>query len=241
MAKYAMLVDLNRCVDCQACTVACQAQYGLEPDKRFTTVRRYEWGTYPDVQGAFVTTQCMHCDKPPCAEVCPTGASYKHQDGAVLIDESRCIGCRYCLTACPYDARVYDETKKVARKCSFCYAEVAKGNAPACVKTCMAGARIFGDLDNPSSDIAKAVAGKGVVKIAGTSIYYAVPRSLERSYLPKDGEVPAYVSAWQGFVQPAGKALLGGVAGVVVLAALANNLRSHGEKSASGEEGSSHD
>lgn len=236
-----MLVDLNRCVDCQGCTVACQAQYGLEPDQRFTTVRRYEWGTFPEVHGAFVSTQCMHCDKPPCVEVCPTGASQKQKDGVVSIDEGRCIGCRYCLTACPYDARIYDPVKKVARKCSFCYAEVSKGGAPACVRTCMAGARVFGDLDDPASDISKAVASGRATRIAGTSIYYVAPKNLNRSYLPKDSKIPPYVSAWEGVVQPAGKVLMGGVAGVVVLAALANSLSGRHGEAESSKEGEHHD
>lgn len=225
MAKHAMLVDLSRCVGCQACTVACQAEYGLEPDRRYTTVHRYEYGSYPNVGGAVITTQCMHCDNPPCVKACPTGASYKREDGFVLIDEDRCIGCRYCTTACPYGARSYDPKKKIVGKCSFCFKSVSSGGVPACVKTCMAGARVFGDVTDTNSAISKALAGKGVQNIRGTSISYVVPRNLDPSYLPPEAFVPSYISAWKGVVRPVGLSVMGAAAGAVMVSFFINAVK----------------
>ena len=231
MAKYSMLIDLTRCVGCHGCTVACQAEYGLEPGQRFTKVERYEFGTFPEVGGAVITTQCMHCDQAPCVKVCPTGASYKRPDGLVMVDEEKCIGCRYCLTACPYDARTFNQERRVAQKCSFCYARVAEGKGPACAVTCMAGARIFGDTEDANSEISKVAARKKALRVPGTNIMYVVPKNLDRSLLPKDASVPGFVSLWKDTIQPAGKALMGATAGAVLLSLMVHSVKpkeSHG-------------
>ncbi len=222
MAKYAMLIDLVKCVGCEACTVSCQMEYGLDAEHRFTRVHRYEFGTYPRVGGAVVTTQCMHCDDPPCVRVCPSGASAKLDSGFVVVDEEKCIGCQYCLNACPYDARVFDETRKVAQKCSFCYERVQQGQSPACVQTCMALARLFGDTENPDSEIARALARRTAHRVPGTSILYVAPKNLQPDYLPAAASIPGYVSTWKNFVQPAGKSLMGAVTGAVILSFLMN-------------------
>ena len=101
----------------------------------------------------FVPKLCNHCENPPCVQVCPVGATYKTPDGVVLIDKKYCIGCRYCVQACPYGARYFNEETQTTDKCTWCYHRITKGLKPACAEVCPAKARIFGDLNDPSSEI----------------------------------------------------------------------------------------
>ena len=101
----------------------------------------------------FVPKLCNHCENPPCVQVCPVGATYKTPDGVVLIDKNYCIGCRYCVQACPYGARYFNEETQTTDKCTWCYHRITKGLKPACVEVCPAKARIFGDLNDPASEI----------------------------------------------------------------------------------------
>lgn len=103
----------------------------------------------------FVPKLCNHCENPPCVQVCPVGATYRTEDGVVLIDQDYCIGCRYCVQACPYGARTFNERFGVADKCTWCYHRITKGLKPACVEACPVGTRIFGDLNEPDSDISR--------------------------------------------------------------------------------------
>ena len=105
MTRYAMIADLRRCVGCQTCTAACKETRGTPPGVQWRRVLDIEAGEYPDVRRVFLPTGCMHCDEPPCMEVCPSTATRKRADGIVTIDESLCIGCSACIMACPYDAR----------------------------------------------------------------------------------------------------------------------------------------
>lgn len=101
---------------------------------------------------------CNHCDNAPCLKVCPVQATYRAEDGTILIKYDRCIGCKYCMTACPYDARFVHPVRKAADKCTFCYHRVSAGLEPACVSTCVGGARYFGDINDPQSMVAKLIA-----------------------------------------------------------------------------------
>jgi Fe-S-cluster-containing dehydrogenase component len=103
----------------------------------------------------FVPKLCNHCTHPACVQVCPTGATYKTDDGVVLIDHNYCIGCQYCVQACPYGARFFNERKQVSDKCTWCYHRITKGLQPACVEVCPVGARIFGDLKDKQSPISQ--------------------------------------------------------------------------------------
>lgn len=229
MAKYGMLIDLTRCVGCHGCTVACQAKWDLLPAVQFTRVHRYEVGTFPKVKGGVITTQCMHCDEAPCARVCPTGATYKRADGIVVVDEEKCIGCRYCQQACPYDARSFNSEEKIVQKCYFCYDFIEIGEQPACVATCMAAARIFGDVENKGSEISKAIAARKAVQIKGTAIYYVPPRNLDPSFLPANFQEPGAVRIWQDIVHPGGKAVMGLAAGAVIAGLVINNIKGGGK------------
>ncbi|HVL55839.1 MAG TPA: 4Fe-4S dicluster domain-containing protein [Burkholderiaceae bacterium] len=117
MTRWAMVVDLRRCVGCQTCTAACKHANATPPGVQWRRVLDLETGEFPDVQRAFVPVACMHCDEPPCRDVCPTTATRKRADGVVTIDYDLCIGCAYCTVACPYQAR------SLARRATFAYGE----------------------------------------------------------------------------------------------------------------------
>jgi molybdopterin-containing oxidoreductase family iron-sulfur binding subunit len=103
-----MVLDLRRCIGCSACTIGCKAENILPPGVVYRPVIDEETGTYPKVTRRFIPRPCMQCEKPPCVAVCPVKATHKREDGIVVVDYERCIGCRYCLTACPYNARTAD-------------------------------------------------------------------------------------------------------------------------------------
>lgn len=106
--RWVMVIDLRKCVGCHACTVACVAENKLPPGVVYRPVLEREIGTYPNVSRAFVPRPCMQCNEPPCTDVCPVNATYKNNEGVVVVDYQQCIGCRYCITACPYGARTFD-------------------------------------------------------------------------------------------------------------------------------------
>jgi Fe-S-cluster-containing dehydrogenase component len=178
VAHYGMLIDLRMCAQCSGCTVACQTLYERPPNESGVFLHTYETGGFPAVERTTLPVQCMHCQDPPCVGVCPTGASYQDRaTGTVQIDAGRCVGCRYCIVACPYGARQYDRHAGVVTKCMFCIQQVAAGLEPACVEICIGHARIFGDLDDPNSDVSKAIAERHAQSLRaelGTqpSIYY---------------------------------------------------------------------
>ncbi len=153
--RWGMVVDLRKCVGCQACTAACKVENAV-PERKFRTwVPEYELGDYPQVRKAFLPQLCNHCEQPACSKVCPTGATFQRQDGVVAVDSGICWGCGYCLNACPYDKRYFNPRTQVADKCSFCAHRVDRGLLPACVETCVGGARVFGDLQDPRSEVSR--------------------------------------------------------------------------------------
>ena len=156
--RWATVVDLRRCVGCRACTVACKSENNV-PDGVFRTWVRYEEvGTYPDTKPRYLPLFCNHCDNPPCVPVCPVMATYKRDDGLVLIDFEDCIGCGYCIQACPYGARHINPTQRTADKCTLCVQRLDAGQKPACISTCVGNALTVGDLNDPESDVSRLVA-----------------------------------------------------------------------------------
>jgi tetrathionate reductase subunit B len=156
--QYAMVIDVRRCIGCHACTVACKAEFDVPLGHNRAWVEYVEKGEYPNVGKSFLPRLCNHCSEPPCVSVCPTDATYRReQDGIVVIDDGLCIGCKYCILACPYDARFLNPITKIADKCDFCIHRVSNGLVPSCVNTCVGGARIFGDLADPDSNVAKLI------------------------------------------------------------------------------------
>ncbi|PAF42667.1 sulfate reduction electron transfer complex DsrMKJOP subunit DsrO [Helicobacter sp. 11S03491-1] len=153
--RFGMVIDLRKCVGCQACTASCKCENNVPTGQYRTYVSEYEIGVFPNVRKAFLPQLCNHCENPSCVSVCPTGATFKREDGIVVVDDTVCWGCGYCINACPYDKRFFNKLTKVADKCTFCAHRVDKGLLPACVETCVGGARVFGDLNNPNSEISK--------------------------------------------------------------------------------------
>ena len=166
MARYGMLINTKKCVGCYACRVACQMVFGLESDEAFIKFDEMEQGVYPNVYAEVVRVQWMHCEDAPCEAVCPTHATYTTDSGVEQVDEERCIGCKYCIVACPYNARFINEETKVADNCDFClHTRLEKGQQPACVEACKYDALVFGDLNDPNSYINKLLAVKDSVRI----------------------------------------------------------------------------
>ena len=156
MSKYAMVFDKEKCIGCNACVVACQQGYQLPPDNKLNWVLVNQKGKFPNVIMEFVPALCAHCEDPICVKACPVeGATYKTKEGFVLVDEAKCIGCGACVNACPYGARSINAESNKAVKCSFCASRVSNGEAPLCVNTCITDARIFGDIDDPNSEVSK--------------------------------------------------------------------------------------
>lgn len=199
--RYGMVVDLKRCVGCNSCTVMCKVENGTPPGVLWARVLRLESGDYP-ARRLSLPVLCMHCKDPPCQKACPTGATIKRPDGIVYVDTAKCIGCRYCMMACPYQARYFNDALRgyfpgqgftpyevvkykdhppgVVSKCHFCKHRVDQGLQPACVANCIAKARYFGDLDDPNSEVSQIIRtrrGDQLHADLGTdpSVYYLPP------------------------------------------------------------------
>jgi Fe-S-cluster-containing dehydrogenase component len=175
---YAYLMDISKCIGCTMCVRACKRENNVPDNFVRTWVERYHIldfdqtivdcppngglnGYKPLVQGNgalkafFVPKMCNHCNKSPCEQVCPVGAAYHTKEGVVLVDPKRCIGCGYCIQACPYGCRFMHPVDHVASKCTWCYHRITKGLKPACVLACPRGVRMLGDLKDPNDPVRK--------------------------------------------------------------------------------------
>lgn len=174
MPRYGMVVDLRKCIGCQSCVVACKAEHNTPTGILQTNVLERELGKFPNVVRVFLPVLCNHCEEPTCVEVCPSQATTKREDGVVMVDFQKCIGCGACVEHCPYHARVLVQDNRtlfpdgktafekpvhqkipgqVALKCDFCFFRVDKGKQPACVEVCPTQARLFGDVADPKSTV----------------------------------------------------------------------------------------
>ena len=192
---WTFVVDTAACIGCGMCVAACKEENNVTEDPEYTRtwIERHvvaadgtiyvdspdggingfpRESTAPGAAGKTVTASyfeprlCMQCEDSPCTAVCPVGATYRTDDGVILVDARRCIGCGYCVVACPYGARYItpagdrapNDTPGVADKCTWCYHRISQGRKPACVEVCPVGARKFGDANDPASGIAQLVA-----------------------------------------------------------------------------------
>ena len=155
--KYGIVIDGSKCIDCKACMIACKVENNV-PEGMWRNWIRPLQNMSGKYKSEFQPGQCMQCDDPSCVAACPVGATYKQADGLVVIDPKKCIGCGNCVSACPYGARYRNPEKKIADKCDFCQHRLKRGEEPACVITCPTKSRIFGDLNDPRSEVAKLVA-----------------------------------------------------------------------------------
>jgi Fe-S-cluster-containing dehydrogenase component/formate-dependent nitrite reductase membrane component NrfD len=162
MTKYAFVIDQRKCIGCHACTVACKAEHDVPIGVYRTWVKYVERGEFPDSRRYFLVNRCNHCDDAPCVKICPTKALYKREDGIVDFDSSRCIGCKSCMQACPYDALYIDPRSHTAAKCNYCAHRTELGLEPACVVVCPEHAIIVGDMHNPTSELARIIAREPV-------------------------------------------------------------------------------
>lgn len=234
--RLGMVIDLDRCIGCWTCAVVCKEENNVPLGlwwARILTVGGdhidVPEGEFPAVRMNYMPINCFHCDNPPCVQVCPVGATYKREDGIVMMDYDKCIGCRYCMVACPYNNRTFNwqspeqvpanedgyhvgavekppRPRGVVEKCDLCYHRVDEGLQPVCVEGCPAEARVFGDLNDPESEVSQMVRTGDVIRIRedlGTkpSVYYRPPRSVRRSNgLEADltGSEVASEEAWDG-------------------------------------------
>jgi len=167
--KYGIVIDGSRCIDCRACMIACKVENKL-PEGYWRNWIRSVWNVDKAGVNEFQPGQCMQCDDPSCVAACPVGATYKLPVGIVAIDPKTCIGCANCVSACPYGARYRDSTRRIADKCDFCYHRLKRGEEPACVVTCPTKARLFGDLNDPDSEIRQRINHGAMVQIISSQV-----------------------------------------------------------------------
>ena len=187
MPNYGFAIDLRKCIGCHACTIACKAEHDIPVGVNRCWVKTVEKGTFPDTRRFFFPVLCNQCDEAPCAKICPTNALFKRRDGIVDLNGDSCIGCRACMVACPYDQLFIDPNTHTAEKCNFCANRVENELLPACVSVCPTECRIFGDLDDPASEVAQIAAREA------TSV-----RKPEKGTIPK----VFYIAAEESAIQP---------------------------------------
>jgi Fe-S-cluster-containing dehydrogenase component len=205
--KLGLVIDLDTCVGCHACATACKEwnasgvtgplsdydPYGAEPSGVwFNRIRHFEVGEYPENKTVNFPMSCLHCENAECVTVCPTGASIKREeDGIVLVDQNKCMGCNLCSWACPYGARELDKSSGTMKKCTLCVDRIydeqleERERQPACVLACPAHARMFGDLEDPDSAVGETVRARG-----GYSLMPELGYEPTNQYLPPRSSRP---------------------------------------------------
>ncbi|MEE8395451.1 MAG: 4Fe-4S dicluster domain-containing protein, partial [bacterium] len=171
--RYGFVIDNRRCIGCHACTVACKAEHNVPVGVSRTWVKTVEKGVFPNTRRIFAVHRCNHCGDAPCVQICPVTALFTRRDGIVDFDSRRCIGCKSCMQACPYDALYIDPETHTSAKCNYCAHRIDSGLEPACVIVCPVHAIVSGDMENPASEIARVLSRQQVV-----------PRKPEKNTLP---------------------------------------------------------
>lgn len=237
--RYGMMIELDKCVGCLACVSACKERWDSGRDAARDWVNQFEHGSREagDLDITFYPGLCMQCEDHPCTLDCPTGATYADENGVVIVDKDVCIGCGNCVPMCPYGARSPDPDKGIVEKCNLCAPYVAQGGEPACVTTCLAECRHFGDLDDTEGPLAKLIRERGAKTLTtadvdvGPKVYYA-PEDKRQQVLAHDvvrqPTATWLTKVWQGATRPVAQmgvpafALLAGAGGLLI------NLRNRG-------------
>ena len=242
--RWAMVMDLRKCIGCRACTVACKSENNVSLGRFRTVIQHKMIGTFPNVTKVNLPLMCNHCTSnkedasakvPPCVKICPEypgerqtyvtpegkkiryrgGATYRRPDGLILVDVEKCIGCGKCIDGCPYGVRSFDPFTKAGKKpekqavdkCDFCKHRIDNGVEPACVNTCQGRARIFGDLNDPESEVAKLVKEHNLEKSVllpeektNPHVFYIDPDNLlKTAYRQREkGKLDHYVDTLDG-------------------------------------------
>ncbi|MGQ0632771.1 MAG: 4Fe-4S dicluster domain-containing protein [Sporichthyaceae bacterium] len=175
--RYGFAIDQRTCIGCHACTVACKTEHEVPVGQFRTWVKYVDSGEFPNTTRDFGVMRCNHCSDAPCVKICPTKALYTRKDGIVDFDNERCIGCKSCMQACPYDAIYIDKNTNTAAKCNFCAHRIDEGYEPACVVVCPTHSIWVGDLADPTTGIAKLIAADPVMVRApeqntGPNVFY---------------------------------------------------------------------
>ena len=180
--RLGMVIDQERCIGCDACTVACRlenntSEHWIQVETQNSPQKDVPSGTPPDLKLEFLPRLCNHCSNPPCVEACPIEAISKTEDGPVVLDREKCDGCQACVEACPYEIIQFSEENGTAEKCNFCVHRVEEGLEPFCVICCEGQAMHFGDLNDPNSEVSKLISERETFQLnleAGTepSVYY---------------------------------------------------------------------
>ena len=188
--RLGMVIDQERCIGCEACSISCKIEnntvdYWIKVETQGGTEKDTPRGRFPDLAMDFLPKLCNHCENPPCVDSCPEDALQKRDDGIVIINQEFCSGCQACITACPYNVIVFDENKNLAEKCHFCVHRVDQGLDPFCVICCEGQAIHFGDLNNANSVVSKLISEKNAIQLKteeGTnpSVYYSPPLPKKR-------------------------------------------------------------
>jgi Fe-S-cluster-containing dehydrogenase component/formate-dependent nitrite reductase membrane component NrfD len=201
MPNYGFVIDLRQCIGCHACTIACKSEHQIPVGTHRCWVKSVEKGTFPDTRRFFFPVLCNQCEEAPCVRICPTRALYRRRDGIVDLLGDSCIGCRACMQACPYDQLFIDPNTRTAEKCNFCANRVENSLLPSCVSVCPTECRIFGDLDDPSSQVSRIVQRDAFMvrkpeKGTGPKVFYLGaeesvirPEAAVRPFFYKEGQV----------------------------------------------------
>ncbi len=225
-AKYAMVIDSAKCFNCRACIISCQLENSVLPEHSRNWVKTNHLDTPLGMH--FQPGNCMHCDDPSCVDACPTGATYKDPaDGVVKVNKDLCIGCGSCIPACPYGARHRHPKSKIVDKCDYCETRRNAGRPPACVETCPTQARVFGDLNDSGSRVAKLLSTKKTVRIVNQKtdtepVMYYIDKT-EPVDWTVPAEAPLPIQLWRYGAGPLVKILVG-MTGLGVLTMLGRQL-----------------